>query len=105
MDAAKFIKGLPEKVNPAVVEGMETKFHFDISGDTGGKFTVDLKDGKVEVQDGLEGDPECTVRTSDENLGKLLKGDLNPMMAVMTGKVKISNPGAMMKYAKVFGLM
>jgi hypothetical protein len=27
------------------------------------------------------------------------------MMAMMTGKLKISNPGEMLKYAKMFGLM
>jgi len=27
------------------------------------------------------------------------------MLAVLTGKVKISNQGEMMKYAKIFGLM
>ncbi|MBK8429598.1 MAG: hypothetical protein IPL27_28240 [Lewinellaceae bacterium] len=35
----------------------------------------------------------------------MLSGDLNPMMAMMTGKLKISNPGEMLKYAKMFGLM
>ena len=34
-----------------------------------------------------------------------LPSKVNPMMAMMTGKLKISNPGEMMKYAKVFGLM
>lgn len=105
MDAAKFIKELPEKVNKTAIEGMETNFHFDIEGDTGGQFTVELKDGEIVVNDGFIGEPECTVKASDTNLGKLLSGDLNPMMAIMTGKVKISNPGVMLKYAKIFGLM
>ncbi|MCB0706215.1 MAG: SCP2 sterol-binding domain-containing protein [Saprospiraceae bacterium] len=105
MDAAKFIKDLPNKVNKSVIEGMETNFQFDISGDTGGQFTVELTDGNVLVHDGFVGNAECTVKASDENLGKLLSGELNPMMAVMTGKVKISNPGVMLKYAKVLGLM
>ncbi len=29
----------------------------------------------------------------------------NPMMAMMMGKLKISNPAAMLKYAKILGLM
>ena len=105
MDASKFIKNLPEKVDPKLIEGMETNFQFDISGETGGQFTVELKNNAVQVHEAFVGEPECTVKTSDTNLAKLLKGELNPMMAVMTGKVKISNPGAMMKYAKIFGLM
>ncbi|HNG90458.1 MAG TPA: SCP2 sterol-binding domain-containing protein [Saprospiraceae bacterium] len=51
------------------------------------------------------GEPSCTVRANTETLTKLLSRDLNPMMAMMTGKLKISNPGEMLKYAKIFGLM
>jgi putative sterol carrier protein len=105
MDAAKFIKGLPERVDPEVIDGMQVNFHFDISGDTGGQFTVDLKDNRVVVLDSLEGEPDCRVKTSDENLGKLLSGDLNPMMAVMTGKIKVSNPGILLKYSKILGIL
>jgi putative sterol carrier protein len=35
-------------------------------------------------------DADCTIATSEEVFTQLLNGDLNPMMAVMTGKVKIS---------------
>ena len=36
-----------------------------------------------------DGDAQTTIITSIENLIKLKSGDLNPMMAVMGGKVKI----------------
>ncbi len=32
---------------------------------------------------------DCTVTITPDNFQKLIKGDLNPMMAVMTGKLKI----------------
>lgn len=35
-------------------------------------------------------DADCTIAATEENFTALLQGDLNPMMAVMTGKVKIS---------------
>ncbi len=35
-------------------------------------------------------DADCTIRMSEENFTKLVKGELNPAMAVMTGKIKIS---------------
>jgi putative sterol carrier protein len=103
MDLAEFFTKLPNKVDPAVLEGMESSFHFDVEG--GGQYTVTLAGGKMDVQEGLHGEPKCKVNTSLDSFSKLLKGDLNPMMAMMTGKLKISNPGEMLKYAKVFGLM
>jgi putative sterol carrier protein len=98
-----FLHALPNKVNPDVLEGQNACFHFDF--EAAGTYTVQLTDGKLDVLNGLHGTPSCTVKTTEEAFNKLLSGDLNPMMAMMTGKLKISNPGEMMKYAKIFGLM
>ncbi|TNE47825.1 MAG: SCP2 sterol-binding domain-containing protein [Bacteroidetes bacterium] len=103
MDVKKFLFDLPAKANPDVLEGQSSLFHFDIAD--AGQFTVELKDGKLEVSEGFSGEPTCRVTTSAESFSKLISGDLNPMMAMMTGKLKISNPGEMLKYAKMFGLM
>ena len=103
IDVKQFLFDLPEKVNPAAIEGLSSSFHFDVAN--AGQFTVNLDNGKLDVVEGLTGDPKCKVAASAETLSKLLSGDLNPMMAMMTGKLKISNPGEMMKYAKIFGLM
>ncbi|MFV0475793.1 MAG: SCP2 sterol-binding domain-containing protein [Pikeienuella sp.] len=32
---------------------------------------------------------DCTIRLSRKNLEKLLKGDMNPMTAFLTGKIKV----------------
>ncbi|MCY7329810.1 MAG: SCP2 sterol-binding domain-containing protein [Saprospiraceae bacterium] len=103
IDVKEFLYALPAKVQPEAVEGVSTLFHFDVEGS--GQYTVQINDGKMEVSEGLTGDPSCKVSTSAENFSKLISGDLNPMMAMMTGKLKISNPGEMLKYAKMFGLM
>ncbi len=42
----------------------------------------------VRVSDAEE-EADCTISTTMEDFMKLKNGDLNPMMAVMTGKVKI----------------
>ncbi len=103
IDVKKFLFDLPQKASPEALEGLSTIFHFDIADS--GQYTVQVNDGKLSVREGFEGEPNCKVSTSAESFGKLLSGDLNPMMAMMTGKLKISNPGEMLKYAKMFGLM
>ncbi len=103
IDVKKFLFDLPQKANPDALEGLSTLFHFDIGG--AGQFTVKLDNGKMDVSEGLNGEAACKVSTSAESFSKLISGDLNPMMAMMTGKLKISNPGEMLKYAKMFGLM
>lgn len=103
IDVKEFLFALPAKVKPEAIEGLSTLFHFDVA--EAGAYTIKLDDGKMDVSEGLNGDAVCKVTASAETLSKLLSGDLNPMMAMMTGKLKISNPGEMLKYAKMFGLM
>ena len=105
MTTREFLYALPAKVDPATIEGLETVFHFDLEGEKGGQYTISVADQKVTVTDGLVGEPKCVVRSTAENFISLANGDLNPMLAVLTGKVKISNQGEMLRYAKLFGLM
>ncbi|HPK09834.1 MAG TPA: SCP2 sterol-binding domain-containing protein [Saprospiraceae bacterium] len=37
-----------------------------------------------------DGEADCTISTDVDTFMKLKSGDLNPMMAVMSGKIKIS---------------
>ncbi|MEZ4918307.1 MAG: SCP2 sterol-binding domain-containing protein [Saprospiraceae bacterium] len=102
-EVRNYLFSLPDKINPETLYGESSIFHFDIEGS--GKYTLHLNDGDLSVKEGLEGDPRCIVTTQADVFGKLVSKELNPMMAMMTGKLKISNPGEMLKYAKVFGLV
>ena len=47
---------------------------------------------------------DCTIITSTQTLDALRKGELNPMMAVMSGKVKIKGDmGVAMKLQSLLG--
>lgn len=104
-NAKDFITSLPTKVKPEWLNGVDTNFHFDIDGDNGGEFSVIVKDNAMTVHQGFVGESKCKITAKEKNFLALLKGELNPMMAVFTGKVKISNTGEIMKYAKLFGIM
>ncbi|MDX1407831.1 MAG: SCP2 sterol-binding domain-containing protein [Saprospiraceae bacterium] len=104
MTAIEFLYGLPGKVYPSALEGHETTFHFDLSGEGGGQCTVSVSDGQLNVEQVLNGRATCTVSSSAQDFLDVVTGKSNPMMAVMTGKVRISNVSEMMKYARMFGL-
>ncbi len=86
-----------------------------IASNHGGKLnstvTFDLGEGFIHLDDTV--DPtaitndqktsECTIRIDLENFDKLLSGDLNPMMAFMTGKMKVDGDKAVaMKLSGMF---
>jgi len=103
MTVKEFLNDLPSRVEPEALAGKESLFHFEISGDDGGEFTVKIANQKIEVTDGLVGDAKCTVKAKSKNFLKVINGETKAMMAVMMGKVKISNLSEMMEFAKYLG--
>ncbi|MCS7036170.1 MAG: SCP2 sterol-binding domain-containing protein [Saprospiraceae bacterium] len=103
LDVKQFLLDLPNRVNPEDIQGEQATFHFDIAD--AGQFTVRIENDQVSVSEGLTGEATSSVKTSAEAFSKILAGDLNPMMAMMTGKLSVRNPGGILKYAKMFGLM
>jgi acyl-CoA dehydrogenase len=100
--ARDIIKSLPERFKADKAEGLDSTFHFDVSGPNGGQFTVSVKNGACTVVDGFQGTPTCVVTTSDQVYEDTELGRTNPQMAVMMGKIKISNLGEMMKFVGLF---
>ncbi len=59
--------------------------HLDISGDEGGRWTVDLSKPDKWVSWGLKGEPTVTVRCGDEDLLLIATGKKDAKMAAFTG--------------------
>ena len=96
----EFFEGLPSRVTPDRIEGMNNTYVFDIEG--AGAWTVAIADGTVTVTEGV-GEGDCTFSTSEENFEKIVAGEQNPTTAYMTGKLKIKGDmGAAMKLQKLF---
>lgn len=100
--AKEFLMGLPSKLDAEEYKDISTNLHFDFDTE---KYTLEVVEGKANVTEGLQGESEVAIKCSAENFAKLLTGDLNPMSAMMFGKLKVSNPAAMLKYAKMLGIM
>jgi putative sterol carrier protein len=96
----EFFEGLPSRVAPDRIEGMNSTYVFDIEG--AGVWTVAIADGGIAVTEGA-GDADCTFSTSEESFEKIVAGEQNPTTAYMTGKLKIKGDmGAAMKLQKIF---
>ncbi|WP_337041628.1 SCP2 sterol-binding domain-containing protein [Emticicia sp. 17c] len=103
MSAKEYLQNTAARLTAAEIGDVNTTLHFEFGNDA--QYSMIVADGKAEFKEGLEGSPECVVKADADDFVKIVSGDMNPMMAMMMGKLKISNPGAMMKYAKMLGLM
>ena len=88
--------------DPARAKQINAVYQFNITGDGGGTWTVDLT--KPEVKSGAADSPGCTITVGDKDFVDLVTGKLNGQMAFMAGKLKVSgNMGLAMKLGQVLG--
>lgn len=91
-----------QKMAEGIQSGLEGRdFNGSLKFDCGEDGVIVLADNTASTDDR---DTDCTLRLSIENLQKLLTGKLNPMTAVMMGKIKLSGDmGTAMQLAKLLG--
>ncbi len=103
LTAREIVLSLKERFRPEKAEqGFETVFHLDISGEGGGQFTVKIADGTLIIEEGLNDVPKCTVTTKDSTYEDMEWGRTNAQMAVMFGKVKVSDLGEILDFIPLF---
>lgn len=101
--AREIILSLKDRFKPDKVEDdLDIVFHFELSGDNGGDFTVTIKDKTCTVAEGLEGEAKCTVKAKDKVYADVELGKTNAQMAFMMGKIKVNNLNAMLKFVDCF---
>lgn len=100
--AADVVRSLCDRFRPEKAGDYATVFHFDLSGEGGGQFTVTIENGKCNVEPGLQGQPKCLVQATAATYCDIELGNTNAEMAFMTGKIKISNVGEMLRFVKLF---
>jgi putative sterol carrier protein len=105
-EATAVLESLGSKLTPEARQQLNAVIALQLD-DT--PYTIDARDqgGQGLLQGtpsehGLE--PRLSVATSSADFLKLVRGELNPMMAAMTGKLKISGDmGFAMKLTTLFG--
>jgi putative sterol carrier protein len=88
MAAREFFDSIPGKADPERLKGIDSSYLFDIAGE--GKWLVQVQDQKVTVTENPDSGADVTFSLSAETFEKLLAKKQNPMIAYMTGKLKIS---------------
>lgn len=95
-------RSLPERLRPERTADWGGTFHFQIVGADKPDWTVIVETGVCRVQEGLEGDPACTVKMSEKTFLGIETGQKNPVFAFVKGKIKVTNVGQMRKYDRAF---
>ncbi len=86
-----FERHMPERLRskPDVVAKINAVYQFNISGPSGGQWSVDCMQGAGRIAPGQAPAPKCTVTCADNDFLNIVNGKLNAQMAFMSGKLKI----------------
>jgi putative sterol carrier protein len=105
MSVDEIFNSMSDRVKADQAAGVNMTLLFDLSGPEGGQWYVSVADGKADVsKTAPAAAPVATVRMSAEDYMAMSSGSLNPMMAFMTGKVKVEGDlNSVMKFQQLVG--
>lgn len=61
----------------------------NITGDDGGVFYIEIKNGKISIEPYEYNDRSCAITMNMSNFNKLIDGKLDPVAAFTLGKLKV----------------
>ena len=88
MKPREFFAELPEKADPARIAGIEHSYVFDVTGE--GVWLIELHDGKMTITENPDRGGDVKFTLSGDTFDRITEHKQNPMIAYMTGKVKVS---------------
>ena len=82
---------IPGAFVPDKAEGVDAVIQVNFSGEEAGDWTARIKDGKVEVAQGiLPTQANMTLTADSSDYVKIFTGELDGMQAFMQGKIKLA---------------
>ena len=94
---------MPANINADAAKGMSSVIQFNLTGDGGGSYYIQIKDGAATVGEGSHASPNMTMTIAAADYVDLITGKLNGQMAFMSGKLKIAGDmGLAMKMQTLF---
>jgi putative sterol carrier protein len=81
---------LPERFRSERAGDLDATYAFELTGDDGGSWTVRVADGALTVEDGLASNADVTVTASASNWMAIVEGRMDPQLAYLTKKLRVS---------------
>jgi putative sterol carrier protein len=95
---------MPQEFKADKAGNFDATVQFDLSGEEGGAWYVVIADGSAAAEKGSVDDPSAVIRMDASDFRDMMTGNLDPMNAFMTGKVKVEGDlNTVMKFQTLFG--
>lgn len=75
--------------DPTLVQRVNAVYQFNVHGEQGGTWVVDLKNGAGEVWSGSYDAADCIISINQDDFLALASGRINPLNAFMQGRIRV----------------
>lgn len=75
--------------DPTLVQRVNAVYQFNVHGDDGGAWVVDLKNGAGQVWSGQHEAADCIITINQDDFVALASGRINPINAFMQGRIRV----------------
>ena len=88
---AELMEKMPGAFIPEKAQGLDSVIHFKFTGEEPGEWNAVIKDGKVQVAQGIPSrQPNMTLSADSADYIKIFTGEMDGMQAFMQGKIKLA---------------
>ncbi|MEZ0396845.1 MAG: SCP2 sterol-binding domain-containing protein [Anaerolineales bacterium] len=96
---------MPQAFVASKAAGVEADIQFKFTGAEAGDWYVTIKDGTIQVNEGLSPAPKLTVSADSGDIVKIFTGQMDGMQAFMSGRLRVSGDMTLaMKLMSLFKL-
>jgi putative sterol carrier protein len=81
---------MPGSLDPNVAKGVNATIQFNLEGEDGGQWYVTIREGNANVTRGMASSANMTMSMAARDYVDMNVGKLNPQLAFMSGKLKLS---------------
>ncbi len=104
-DLQAIFDGMSDRFQADKAGDLDMTVKFELSGEGGGEWYARIQDGSIDVEKGSVEGAAATLKMDADDFAKMSSGDLNPMMAFMSGKIKVEGDlNSVMKFQTLVGL-
>jgi putative sterol carrier protein len=94
---------MPRSFNQAAAAGMQAVILFDITGEGGGKWFVEIRNDKISIAPEYGSKPDLTISATVKDYIDISTGALNEQLAFMTGRITARGDTSLaMKLPRIF---
>lgn len=91
------------RFNAGAASGLDAVYQVNLSGSEAGNYYLKIANGGLETGEGTHDSPNITINMASNDFVDMTNGKLNPTMAYMSGKLKVSGDmGLAMKMQSIF---